>query len=138
MPSTERGTLIVGASQAGLQLAASLRQLGHTAPITLVGEEAHAPYQRPPLSKEFLSGQMEYEALAFRNADYYADNAIDLVCGDRVTGVALDPAGPAGAGVARTASGRELPFSRLALTVGAGPRRLEALPGGDLDGICYL
>ena len=83
------GTLIVGASQAGLQLAVSLRQFGDTAPITLVGEEPHPPYQRPPLSKEFLAGEADLDSLAFRAPGFYADSGIDLVCGERVT--ALDP-----------------------------------------------
>jgi 3-phenylpropionate/trans-cinnamate dioxygenase ferredoxin reductase subunit len=138
MLSNDRGTVIVGASQAGLQLAVSLRQLGHRAPITLVGEETHAPYQRPPLSKEFLAGQAEFETLAFRATDFYATHGIDLVCGECVTDLALDSTGPEGYGTARISGGRELPFSQLALTVGAGPRRLAALPGADLDGICYL
>jgi 3-phenylpropionate/trans-cinnamate dioxygenase ferredoxin reductase subunit len=131
------GTLIVGGSQAGLQLAVSLRQLGDTSPIILVGEETHPPYQRPPLSKEFLAGQAELDSLAFRAPAFYADSGIDLVCGERVSELDLSPSGPPGSGVAATANGRELPFDRLALTVGAGPRRL-ALPGADLDGICYL
>ncbi|GAA2080010.1 NAD(P)/FAD-dependent oxidoreductase [Actinomadura alba] len=131
------GTLIVGGSQAGLQLAVSLRQLGDTSPIILVGEETHPPYQRPPLSKEFLAGQAELDSLAFRAPAFYADSGIDLVCGERVSELGLSPSGPPGSGVAATANGRELPFDRLALTVGAGPRRL-ALPGADLDGICYL
>jgi 3-phenylpropionate/trans-cinnamate dioxygenase ferredoxin reductase subunit len=131
------GTLIVGGSQAGLQLAVSLRQLGDTAPIVLVGEENHPPYQRPPLSKEFLTGQADLDSLAFRAPGFYADAGIDLVCGERVTGVSMSPSGPRGSGVATTASGRELPFGRLALTVGADARRLP-VPGGDLDGICYL
>ncbi|MER6921464.1 FAD-dependent oxidoreductase, partial [Streptomyces spiralis] len=83
------GTLIVGASQAGLQLAASLRQFGDNRPITLVGEEIHPPYQRPPLSKEFLSGESDAESLALRAASYYADAGIDLVSGRRVTEVTL-------------------------------------------------
>jgi 3-phenylpropionate/trans-cinnamate dioxygenase ferredoxin reductase subunit len=131
------GTLVVGASQAGVQLAASLRELGDTAPITLLGAEAHAPYQRPPLSKEFLSGTSGHEALAFRTTAFYADNGIELVCGERVVGLTLTGTGAPGAGVARTASGRELGFDRLALTVGARPRRLQ-VPGADLDGILYL
>jgi 3-phenylpropionate/trans-cinnamate dioxygenase ferredoxin reductase subunit len=131
------GTLIVGASQAGLQLAVSLRQSGDTAPITLVGEERHAPYQRPPLSKDFLAGRTDVEALAFRAPAYYADAGIDLVSGERVTGIALDASGRPGSGIARTAGGRALPFDRLALTVGAGPRRLD-VPGSGLDGICSL
>lgn len=132
-----RGTLIVGASQAGLQLAVSLRSLGDTAPITLVGEESRPPYQRPPLSKEFLIGETELDALAFRSPAFYEDSGIDLVCGERITGVARAGSGPPGSGVATTAAGRELPFDRLALTVGAGPRRLT-VPGSALDGICYL
>jgi 3-phenylpropionate/trans-cinnamate dioxygenase ferredoxin reductase subunit len=131
------GTLIVGGSQAGLQLAVSLRKLGDTSPIILVGEEAHPPYQRPPLSKEFLAGQAELGSLAFRAPAFYADSGIDLVCGERISELGLSPSGPPGSGVAATANGRELPFDRLALTVGARPRRL-ALPGADLDGICYL
>jgi 3-phenylpropionate/trans-cinnamate dioxygenase ferredoxin reductase subunit len=131
------GTLVVGASQAGVQLATSLRELGDTAPITLLGAEAHAPYQRPPLSKEFLSGTSGHEALAFRTTAFYADNGIELVCGERVVDLALSPAGATGRGVARTASGLELGFDRLALTVGARPRRLQ-VPGADLDGILYL
>jgi 3-phenylpropionate/trans-cinnamate dioxygenase ferredoxin reductase subunit len=131
------GTLIVGASQAGLQLAVSLRQLGDTSPITLVGEEVHPPYQRPPLSKEFLSGEADLESLAFRAPDFYAAARIDLVSGERVTEVALSASGRSGSGTAATASGRTLPFDRLALTVGSSPRRLT-LPGSGLGGICYL
>jgi 3-phenylpropionate/trans-cinnamate dioxygenase ferredoxin reductase component len=131
------GTLIVGGSQAGVQLAASLRQLGDTSPIVLVSEETRPPYQRPPLSKEFLTGQADLDSLAFRAPAFYADSGIDLVCGERVTGVRLATSGPRGSGVATTANGRELPFDRLALTVGAGARRLP-VPGADLAGICYL
>jgi 3-phenylpropionate/trans-cinnamate dioxygenase ferredoxin reductase subunit len=132
-----KGTLIVGCSQAGMQLAVSLRQLGDTSPITLVGEETRPPYQRPPLSKEFLTGQTDLDSLAFRTPTFYADSGIELVCGERVTGVSMSPSGPPGSGVATTANGRELSFRRLALTVGADVRQLPA-PGAHLDGICYL
>ena len=132
MPQSTAGTLIVGASQAGLQIAVSLREQGDDAPITLVGAELHAPYQRPPLSKEFLTGASGRDALAFRTPAFYADAGIDLVLGERVTELSLP-----GAGTARTASGRELGYDRLALTVGARPRRLS-VPGSDLDGITYL
>ena len=127
------GTLIIGASQAGVQLAVTLRELGDTAPVTLVGAEPHLPYQRPPLSKEFLSGSAERPSLEFRTAPFYADAGIELVCGERVEQLSLT----GGSGVASTASGREFAFDRLALTVGARPRRLT-LPGADLAGICYL
>jgi 3-phenylpropionate/trans-cinnamate dioxygenase ferredoxin reductase component len=132
----DAGTVIVGASQAGLQLAVSLRELGDTAAITLVGAEQHPPYQRPPLSKEYLSGTADKSTLAFRAPSFYADQGIDLVCGERVEQVSLLPDG-SGAGSARTSGGRELRFERLALTTGAEPRRLS-VPGSDLDGICYL
>jgi 3-phenylpropionate/trans-cinnamate dioxygenase ferredoxin reductase component len=135
MPPTPAGTLVVGANQAGVQLAASLRQFGDTGPITLVGAEPHLPYQRPPLSKEFLSGAADVASLAFRTPAYYAENGIELVCGERVVELALPSRGRPGC--AMTASGRALPFARLALTVGARPRRLT-VPGSDLDGILTL
>lgn len=131
------GTLIVGASQAGLQLAVSLRDMGDTAPITLVGAEAHPPYQRPPLSKEFLAGTGGHESVAFRTAAFYVANGITLICAERVTGLMLHPDGRRASGVASTASGRDLPFDRLALTVGARPRRLS-VSGAELDGVLYL
>ena len=132
----DAGTVIVGASQAGLQLAVSLRDLGDTGAITMVGAEPHPPYQRPPLSKEYLSGTADGGTLAFRAPSFYADQGIDLVCGERVDVVELLPDG-SGAGRARTSGGQELSFERLALTTGAEPRRLT-VPGADLDGICYL
>lgn len=129
------GTLVVGASQAGLQVAASLRELGDDRTVTLVGEELYAPYQRPPLSKQFLSGTADRESLGFRQPDWYSGAGIDLVLGERVTRLSLpDGSGP---GRASTSSGRELTFSRLALAVGAAPRRLT-VPGAELDGVCYL
>jgi 3-phenylpropionate/trans-cinnamate dioxygenase ferredoxin reductase component len=132
----QAGTLIIGASQAGLQLAVSLRELGDTAPITLVGAEVHPPYQRPPLSKEYLTGTAEGDTLAFRSPSFYDEQDIELVCGERVTELSLDPAG-SGGGTARTANGLEFEFDRLALTTGASPRRLD-IPGADLGGINYL
>ncbi len=128
------GTLIIGASQAGLQLAVSLRELGDTEAITLVGAEEHPPYQRPPLSKEYLNGTADGTSLAFRAPSFYLEQRIDLVCGQRVAGLDLLPDG---SGSARTAAGHEFRFARLALTTGAEPRRL-GVPGADLDGISYL
>lgn len=131
------GTLVVGASQAGLQMAVSLRDLGDEEPITLVGDEVHPPYQRPPLSKTFLSGGVDAEALAFRTPAFYAEAGIELVRGHRVSNIALAPTGPAGSGTATTDRGLTLHFDRLALAVGARPRRLD-IPGHDLRGISYL
>ena len=82
MPS---GVLIVGASQAGAQLAMSLRDFGATCPITLVGAEPHLPYQRPPLSKAFLAGSISVDSLLLRSAEFYAQRNISVVTGE------LDP-----------------------------------------------
>ena len=68
--------VIVGAGQAGAALAARLRALGHSGAITLIGEEPAPPYQRPPLSKAYLLGDMEEERLWLRAADFYSDHAI--------------------------------------------------------------
>lgn len=129
------GTLVVGASQAGLQLAVSLRDAGDTGPITLVGAEPHAPYQRPPLSKAYLQGGAELEQLWLRTPEFLAGKGITLVTGEWIETVELHSGGPAG--MASTASGRVLSFDRLALAVGARPRRLT-VPGADLDGVTYL
>jgi 3-phenylpropionate/trans-cinnamate dioxygenase ferredoxin reductase subunit len=129
------GTLIIGASQAGLQLAVSLRDVGYAEPITLVGAELHVPYQRPPLSKAYLHGAAELEQLWLRAPEFLAGQGITLVTGERVESVHLYAGGPPG--TAKTASGRILDFDRLALTVGARPRRLT-VPGANLGGVTYL
>jgi 3-phenylpropionate/trans-cinnamate dioxygenase ferredoxin reductase subunit len=131
------GTLIVGASQAGVQLAASLRELGYDEAITLVGAEKHYPYSRPPLSKAFLAGKADLASLELRTPAFYADRRIDVLPSETVVELDLDDRGPEGSGTAVTASGRRLAFDKLALTVGARPRRL-VLPGIDLEGVCYL
>ena len=70
------GLLIVGASQAGVQLVASLRALGYDEPITLLGEEDHRPYQRPALSKEFLQDKVGKESLIFRSQEYWDEHRV--------------------------------------------------------------
>jgi 3-phenylpropionate/trans-cinnamate dioxygenase ferredoxin reductase subunit len=133
--SRTTGTLIVGAGEAGLQLAVSLRQKGYTDPVTLIGAEDQAPYQRPPLSKAFLSGDMDEVNLALRTEEFYSKNEIEVLTGTRITGIALDEEGHGG--VATTSRDHTISFTKLALTTGSRPRKLN-LPGKDLDGICYL
>ncbi|HEX7826138.1 MAG TPA: FAD-dependent oxidoreductase, partial [Mycobacterium sp.] len=128
-------TLVIGASQAGVQLAVSLRDCGDDAPITLIGDEPHVPYQRPPLSKAYLHGTTDLDQMVLRAPDYLADRDITLVTGDRVDRITMASNGSGGEAV--TASGRRLAFDRLALTVGARPRLL-AVPGSDVDGVRYL
>lgn len=131
---TRTGLLIIGASQSGVQLAVSLRALGFDEHITLLGDEDHRPYQRPALSKEFLQGTVESESLIFRSNEYWAEHNVELVKGEYI--VRIDK-GADGSGVAHSSSGRQFPFRRLALTVGARARKLD-IEGGDLDGVLYL
>lgn len=129
------GTLIVGASHAGAELAARLREEGYTGGITLVGAESQLPYQRPPLSKALLAGAVEAASLQLRTATFYRQRGIQLVLGERVTH--LDGMAQPAGGVAHTDQGRRLRFDRLALTTGARPRALD-VPGADLPGVCHL
>lgn len=128
------GLLIIGSSQAGVQLAVSLRALGYEPPITLLGDEAHRPYQRPALSKEFLQDKISKESLIFRTAEYWDEHRIGVVKGEWI--VRLDQR-PDGSGTAFSETGAAFEYDRLALTVGARARRLEA-PGATLDGVLYL
>lgn len=130
------GTLIIGAGQAGLQLATTLRESGDTAPITVIGGESRQPYQRPPLSKAFLSGKAPEHELTLRSPEFYAENDIAIICGEWIETITLDE-NVAGSGIAATRSGRTLAFDRLALTVGGTPRRMR-VNGAELSGIHYL
>lgn len=132
--NTDTGLLIIGANQAGVQLAISLRATGFTESITLLGEEDHRPYQRPALSKEFLQGKIDKERLIFRSNEYWEEHNITLVKGVRIE--RIDKAAD-GSGVALGNDGNAYAFRRLALAVGARPRYLE-LPGADLQGVTYL
>ena len=131
--SARAGTVVVGASQAGVQLAVSLREAGYTAPITLVGAETHAPYQRPPLSKKPLTKPDDVAALVLRSESFYRDRGIELVLGHRIVGAERGADG----GVVETTDGTLLPFRELALTVGARARRLP-VPGAGLPGVVHL
>jgi 3-phenylpropionate/trans-cinnamate dioxygenase ferredoxin reductase subunit len=130
------GTLIVGASQAGVQAAATLREHGYTSPIVLVGDEPYAPYQRPPLSKGYLAGTASRSTLELRAESYYASAGITVVTGERIVEVRLHDA-EAGSGAAVGEGGTPHAFDRLILATGARPHRLP-VPGADLDGVCYL
>ncbi|MGO4857289.1 NAD(P)/FAD-dependent oxidoreductase [Arthrobacter sp. 2MCAF14] len=137
---SETGLLIIGASQAGVQLAISLRGTGFNEHITLLGEENHRPYQRPALSKEFLQDKVDKENLIFRSQEYWDEHNIELVKGARIERVikSRDGAGQEdGSGVAIATDGTEYPFRRLALAVGARARKID-VPGADLDGVLYL
>ena len=125
------GVVIVGAGHAGFQLAASLRQHGFDGPIFLVGEEPGLPYQRPPLSKDYLDGKIGLDLLLMRPEAFYRDHRIEVLRGARVA--AIDRA----ARHVALASGERLPYGHLVLATGAR-NRAPPLPGLDLDGVCWL
>ena len=125
--------LIIGASQAGVQLALSLREEGFTGAITLVGEENHRPYQRPALSKEFLAGEVDSEQLIFRSNEFWQEQRITLLKDTRITAV------DAQTKTATTAAGETIHYGRLVLATGARARRLN-VPGLETNptGVHYL
>jgi 3-phenylpropionate/trans-cinnamate dioxygenase ferredoxin reductase subunit len=120
--------VVVGAGQAASSLVGTLRTRGFDGQITLIGAEPHMPYQRPPLSKAYLLGEMDRDRLFLRNQSYYADNDITLRMGQPVVGINTTD---------RTLmAGTELiTYDKLALTVGLEPRRLPAGIGGALEGV---
>ncbi len=120
--------VVVGAGQAGSSLVAKLRNSGFEGEVTLIGAETAPPYQRPPLSKAYLLGDMALDRLYLRPESFYSDNNITLRLGTEVTGI--DPVSKA------IAIGDEiLPYDELVLTTGSAPRRLPAAIGGDLEGV---
>jgi 3-phenylpropionate/trans-cinnamate dioxygenase ferredoxin reductase subunit len=120
--------VVIGGGQAGASLVAKLRSEGFDGEITLLCDEPVPPYQRPPLSKAYLLGEMEEARLYLRPESFYADHGIDLRLGLRAD--AIDTA-------ARTvtAGGTSLRYDHLALTTGSAPRRLPAAIGGALAGV---
>ena len=129
---TQRSTfVIVGGGLAGAKAAETLRTEGFDGRVVLIGAEADRPYERPPLSKDYLRGEADREKAYVHDASFYEDNAIELLTDREV--VALDDA-------AHTLSlddGEPLAYSRVLLATGSRPRPLD-VPGADLDGIHYL
>ena len=115
------GVVIVGGGQAGLEAAAALRTQGYEGAVTLICEEPHAPYQRPPLSKEFLTGKQDASSLPLRAPVFYEKHRIDLILGDKV--VQIDR----GAKRVRLAGGGTAGYRHLILAVGARNRILPAM-----------
>ena len=123
--------VIVGGGQAGAQCALALRQHGFPGAITIIGDEPVVPYERPPLSKDFLKGVVDRDRLFMRPAEIYAAQNITLRLGETVT--ALDRA----AHLVRLSTGESVPYGKLVLATGGRVRTL-AVPGADLAGIHYL
>lgn len=124
-------TIIIGAGQAGLQVAVELRQAGYAGAITLIGAEASQPYHRPPLSKAYLTGEKSLDALQMRGQAFYREQAITLMVGLAATGIDRT------ARQVVLADGSTLPYDHLVLATGAAARPMSC-PGHDLDGVMVL
>jgi len=125
------GTLIIGAGQAGLSAAAELRKRGYDAPVTIIGDEPHAPYQRPPLSKGYLSGETPAQRLWLKPAAFYEKAGVMLRTGVRVR--AIDRA----SGEVIADDGARIGYDALILATGGQARRLN-IPGASLPGVHVL
>ena len=131
MPNHVENIVIIGAGQAGAQAAVSLRQKGFSGAITLVGDEGYQPYQRPPLSKKFLAGELPAERLALKAPNFYVDKQIELLTGRRAVAiersrrrVILDDQ-------------QILPYDKLLLALGSRVREIP-VAGARLSGVHYL
>ncbi len=120
--------LIVGAGHGGAQAAIALRQRGFAGSIGIIGEEAELPYERPPLSKEYLSGDKPFERILLRPEGFWKDREVAMMTGRRVTSV--DPSAHSVA----TAQGETIGYGHLIWATGGHPRRLTCT-GGDLAGV---
>lgn len=120
--------LIVGAGQSGAQVAMSLRRGGFDGSILIVGREPDAPYERPPLSKDYFSGKKVPNQLLLRQPDFWKNNQIDLVLGSSIVSINADKH------IAETDSGELYNYGKLVWATGGEARRLN-IPGSDLNGI---
>ena len=123
--------VIVGASLGGAKAAEELRERGFDGRVVLIGTESERPYERPPLTKDYLRGESEREKAYVHKAEYYEEHEIELISGATVN--AVDP----GAATVTLDDGQELTYDRLLLTTGAEPRRLSSA-GTELREIYYL
>ena len=123
--------LIVGAGQAAAQTAASLRQGGFEGAITIVGDEPSLPYQRPPLSKAYLKGDLEQERLYFKNTEWYTAQNVDVLTQTKVTSVDVK------ANTAKTETGKTLGFDHLIFATGSRNRQLP-MEGAELGNVFGL
>ena len=131
MAEVTKAFVIVGASLAGAKAAETLRAEGFDGRVVLIGDEAPRPYERPPLSKEYLRGEKDFDAAAVHPADFYDEHDIELHTSTVVN--AIDP----GDRSVTLTSGERVTYDRLLLATGAAPRRLS-VEGADLEGVCYL
>ena len=123
--------VIVGAGEAGARAAVALRENGFRGPVTLIGEESHRPYERPPLSKAAMTAEADPDATYIVDETRLADHAIEHRAGATVVGVARE------ARRVLFEDGTDLPYDKLLLATGARPRKL-AIPGAGPENVLYL
>jgi 3-phenylpropionate/trans-cinnamate dioxygenase ferredoxin reductase component len=131
MTPEPRFIIIVGGGLAGAMAAQTLREEGFNGRITLIGEEPHHPYERPPLSKDYLQGKADRDTIFVHPEQWYVDNKVELCLGAAATSV--DPASR----IVSASTGEQLGYDKLLLATGSTPRRLST-PGANLDGVNYL
>lgn len=124
--------VVIGAGQAGAQAAISLRQWGYEGQITLLGEEREPPYQRPPLSKAYMKGEMEKDRLYLKKIEWYSENQVDLKLNTHVE--RIDRVNKT---VVLLNSEEVIPYDKLVLATGSRPRQLD-LPNSDVEGVFSL
>jgi 3-phenylpropionate/trans-cinnamate dioxygenase ferredoxin reductase component len=125
---SDAGVIIVGAGHGGAQAAIALRQNGYAGRITVIGREPEIPYERPPLSKEYLGGEKPFERIQIRPAAFWDDKGVEMLLGAEVKAVEAD------AKLITLQSGERLAYDHLIWATGGDPRRLDC-PGGDLGGV---
>ncbi|GKQ55565.1 NAD(P)/FAD-dependent oxidoreductase [Bradyrhizobium sp. Ce-3] len=125
------GVVVIGASYAGIQAAFAARAAGYAERVTVIADERALPYQRPPLSKDFLLDEIGAQGLLMHDEAVFADNRVELMLGHRVVAVDRNARGVVLAG------GTMLGFDRLVIATGSRARRI-AVRGAELDGVCYL
>jgi 3-phenylpropionate/trans-cinnamate dioxygenase ferredoxin reductase subunit len=129
--TSDQTHIIVGASLAGAKAAATLREEGFEGRVVLVGAEDERPYERPPLSKDYLRGEVGREKVYVHDEGFYSEHDIELRLG--TTAVDLNTS----SNELTLDDGDRLSYDRLLLATGSEPRRLS-IPGGELDGVLYL
>jgi 3-phenylpropionate/trans-cinnamate dioxygenase ferredoxin reductase component len=123
--------VIAGASLAGAKAAETLRAEGFDGPVVLIGQENELPYERPPLSKDYLMGKAERESIYVHPRDWYREHNVDLRLGVAVTGIDRERH------EITLADGSRVGYGKLLLATGSSPRRLQ-VPGAELEGVHYL
>ncbi|HEY1643325.1 MAG TPA: FAD-dependent oxidoreductase [Streptosporangiaceae bacterium] len=129
--SSDGNYLIAGGGLGGAKAAQALREAGFEGPLVLVGAETELPYERPPLSKDYLQGKAERDSIFVHPRDWYADNNVDLRLGSAVTSIDRS------AHQVTLADGSHVGYGKLLLVTGSSPRRLP-VPGAAMDGVLTL